>query len=436
MLDAFKMLVAMVLLVFSSFTMAANEATGFVYPIGRQYFPPTEQLGNGNWFHISQNFNTGSVWAGGGANGGWCESATGQDNRYQDKASCTTAGESWKYGHTGVDLAKDSGNCGDPIYATANGVVEFSGAYPGYGYLLKVRHVLPNGRVVRSIYGHRQSALMSAGQVVTKEEIVGYVGDTGSVVNGVVKHDAPCHLHFAIYDQDMPGSATAPPGYTYDDSGKSPDIAQANVVRYFYDPLLFVNDRNNESHVTLPGTGYWSVRFSSTQSVTTRTMYVVNGAGDAKSLQAAVDAGWIGSDVYWWGGSTWLHYASPYPIDSYTISAGSAYAFNALRSDLTLHWFIPGNTYRDARWRQDMAEFTTVNASLGFGRGLRDTYPDTNSSLDANYDLAYMMYEQPQAGTMYHSIVYIAHLKTDPLIRYVCYYNSKTSAFSNWVQVH
>ncbi len=437
MVRLFKLLVMAALFSFSSLVLAANEATGFVYPVGRMFFSPTEQTGNGNGFHISQNFNTGSAYGGSptSPNGGWCNNKT--NHTYESKSDCEADGYKWVYGHTGVDLAKDGGGCGDPIYATANGVVVFSKAVDGYGYLLELRHTIPNGRVIYSLYGHRQSAMMSSGQIVTKEQIVGYVGDTGSVVNGQVQHDAPCHLHFAIYDQDMPnaGGSVPPPGYVYDDSGNPPDIAQSDIMRHFYDPLLFVSDRLTEPQVALPGTGYWSIVFSDSQSVTTRTMFVVTSAGDAKSLQAAVDAGWVSSDVLWWNGSTWMHYTSPWPIESYTIPANAVYAFNMLRSDLTLHWFLPGNEYLIGRWLQDMYEFTAVNASLGFGRGLRDTY-GSNPNWDPSYGLAYMSYEQRINGVLYQASVNVAYSKTDPITRYVCYLNPVTNVWSDWVQVH
>lgn len=122
-----RLLVVVALLMFPSFAGAANEATGFVYPVGNQYLPPTEQSGNANGFVISQNFNTGSVYGGSptSPNGGWCSNTA-----YTDKTNCEAGGYKWIYGHTGVDLA--NGTCGNEIRATANGVVEFSGAYNGY----------------------------------------------------------------------------------------------------------------------------------------------------------------------------------------------------------------------------------------------------------------------------------------------------------------
>ncbi|OHA83927.1 MAG: hypothetical protein A2937_03240 [Candidatus Yonathbacteria bacterium RIFCSPLOWO2_01_FULL_47_33b] len=431
-----KLFMGTMLLVFSAITLAANEATSFAYPVRNQNSSPTEQSGNANGFVITQNFNTSSVYGGSVAspNGGWCGSNVNLSLLPQtDEATCKQNNGKWVYGHTGVDLST-SGACGGEIKAIANGVVEFSVGFSGYGYLLKIKHTLPNGRIIYSLYGHRNSMMMSAGQSVARGDVVGHIGNTVGV-NG--ETGGACHLHFAIFDQAMP-PPTTPVGYVYDDKTGvtlSGNPITPNIIRYFYDPLLFINDRNNEWQAILPGTGYWSVNFSSTQSVTTRTAYVVNSAGDAKSLQSAVDAGWISSDVYWWNGSSWMHYTNPRPIDSYTISTGVTYAFGMLRTDLTLRWFTPGNNYLDARWRQDMSEFTNVNASLGFGRGLRETYSN-DPNWDVTYGITYMVYEQTVNGTMYYATVAVAYSKADPLVRYVQYYNPQTSVWSGWVRVY
>lgn len=69
------------------------------------------------------------------------------------------------------------------------------------------------------------------------------------------------------------------------------------------------------------------------------------------------------------------------------------YAFHTLKANLTFNFFVPGNNYPDVRWRQDMSEFTTVNANLGFGRGLRESYT-TFPNWQSTWGLAGMFYEQ------------------------------------------
>jgi len=432
-----ELFVGMMLLIFSSTTMASNEATGFAYPVGNQNSPPTEQSGNTNGFRISQGFNTSSV-GGGGVNDGWC-GINFDPKPYNDQTTCESNGFKWYYGHTGIDLS--NGAEGSMITAVASGVVyRVLNQDAGYGNVAILQHILPSGRRVYSLYAHmKDQNTLVQGATIQKGAVVGHVGKTIGASTSL-----PPHLHYALFDEVLIpkiGSLGLNQvfGYLYGDNGVTSQSGNttmpANLFRYMYDPLLFVDDRNNDWQATLPGTGYWSVNFSSTQSVATRTAYVVNSTGDAKSLQAAVDAGWISSDVWWWSGSSWIHYTNPWPIDSYTISAGVIYAFNMLRSDLTLHWFVPGNNYLDARWRQDMSEFTNVNASLGFGRGLRETYSN-NPNWSTTYGITYMLYEQPVSGTMYYATIAVAYSKTDPLVRYVCYYNSQTSVWSSWVRVY
>lgn len=424
------MLAGIVLLIFSSITMAEQIAPSFIYPVGNQNSPPTEQAGNANGFTIAQHFNTESTFIGiNSPRGAWC------GNNFVPTAdttqsSCESKGYKWIYGHTGDDLS--NGSCGSVIKATANGKVEFSGNYPGYGNLLKIKHTLPNGRIVYSLYGHRASVEKSAGDDVLKGDIVGHVGSTGAGSN--------CHLHFVLYDETMtvklPAGTIAPPGYVYNDktgTTSSGTPITPNIIRYFYDPLLFVDDRNSEWWVTFGTTGYYGITFSTGKSIAARTMFVVNSAGVAKSLQSAVNAGWIGSNIYQQIGTSWYYTNSP--IESNTLYSGNTYIFQALVPNLSLHGFIPGNNYLDGRWRGDMAEFTIVNASLGFGRALRETYTN-NPNWDTTFGLVTMLYEQTVSGTTRNATVWIAYSKTDPQVRYVSYYNPFTAVNSAWVRVY
>jgi murein DD-endopeptidase MepM/ murein hydrolase activator NlpD len=444
MLQMFKVFVMAGLLTASSLVIAAGVATGFIYPVSdtTSNIPPTEQGGNGNAFHIAQNFNTSYIYGGSASspNGGWCgTSGLSAVSGYISKTACESAGYKWIYGHTGVDLS-DYG-CNSLVKATANGIIEYSSNLNGYGYLVKIRHLLPNGRYVYSLYGHLNSIKSFPNfPNISKGDLVGTVGDT---VNIQQNQNPPinirsgfCHLHFAIFDQDMPlNGAVVPVGYLYDDKGFTTSggaIVSPNILRYFYDPLLFVNDRNSEQQTFFPGSGSWGLSFSTTQSVTSRTMYLVNGM-NTKSLQDGVSAGWIGSQLQHLTSSNTWEYLPIVPMDSYTFLAANTYAMYSSGPGTYVHWFIPGNTYLDARFRGDMTEFTKVNVSLGFGRGMRETYGN-NPNWDPNYGLAMMGYEFNGPSTF--ATVQIAYLKSDPLTRFVCYLNNQTNIWSAWVQVH
>jgi murein DD-endopeptidase MepM/ murein hydrolase activator NlpD len=85
--------------------------------------------------------------------------------------------------HQGLDISADKGQ---PVYATANGIVE-SAAYTGeYGNLITIRHDF--GLTTR--YGHLSRFNVKPDAVVKRGEIIGFVGSTG--------RSTGAHLHYEI----------------------------------------------------------------------------------------------------------------------------------------------------------------------------------------------------------------------------------------------
>ncbi|OMH39730.1 hypothetical protein BGP75_01320 [Motiliproteus sp. MSK22-1] len=87
--------------------------------------------------------------------------------------------------HYGVDW---STNIGTPVFATADGVVEFSGYHKksGYGKLLIISHNFG----FKTYYGHLDKQVVKGGNVVRKGQLIGYSGNTG-------RSTGP-HLHYEI----------------------------------------------------------------------------------------------------------------------------------------------------------------------------------------------------------------------------------------------
>jgi murein DD-endopeptidase MepM/ murein hydrolase activator NlpD len=86
--------------------------------------------------------------------------------------------------HQGVDIANDTGS---PIKATADGVVQYADfERGGYGNLITINH--GNGYLTR--YGHLQKFIVSPGQHVKKNQIIGFLGSTG-------KSTSP-HVHYEV----------------------------------------------------------------------------------------------------------------------------------------------------------------------------------------------------------------------------------------------
>ena len=91
--------------------------------------------------------------------------------------------------HQGVDI---SGYHGDPIYATADGIVTLSRWYYGYGYLVEIDH--ENG--LRSRYAHNSKLLVYEGSRVKKGQQIALMGATGNATG--------THLHFEIRSNGTP----------------------------------------------------------------------------------------------------------------------------------------------------------------------------------------------------------------------------------------
>ncbi len=76
--------------------------------------------------------------------------------------------------HTGVDYAAPRGT---PIWATADGIIDFVGVKGGYGNAIEIRHT--GG--ITTLYGHMSgfAAGSKRGARVSQGQIIGYVGATG-----------------------------------------------------------------------------------------------------------------------------------------------------------------------------------------------------------------------------------------------------------------
>ena len=89
--------------------------------------------------------------------------------------------------HQGIDISTEKGQ---PVYATADGVVE-SAAYSGdYGNLVVVKHAF--GLATR--FGHLSAFNVTSGQNVKRGDIIGNVGSTG--------RSTGAHLHYEILVND------------------------------------------------------------------------------------------------------------------------------------------------------------------------------------------------------------------------------------------
>ena len=85
--------------------------------------------------------------------------------------------------HEGIDF---SAAHGEPIYATAGGIVKKAARLGAYGKLITINH----GGGLETRYAHLSKILVKSGDIVKKEDLIGNVGNTG-------RSTGP-HLHYEI----------------------------------------------------------------------------------------------------------------------------------------------------------------------------------------------------------------------------------------------
>lgn len=88
--------------------------------------------------------------------------------------------------HTGIDI---SAKPGEPVLATADGIVSFSGWSGANGNLVAIEH----GFGYESFYAHSKKTLVNVGQIVKRGDVIAYVGSTGSSTGP--------HLHYEVWKE-------------------------------------------------------------------------------------------------------------------------------------------------------------------------------------------------------------------------------------------
>ena len=154
-------------------------------------------------------------------------------NRAKEKVGWYDAQDFGVNDHLGEDWnTKTGGNtdCGLPVYAAAKGTIVFAdNAGPGWGNVLIVRHRLPDGRLIETLYGHLQSFAKTSGDV-NRREVVGNIGDGGGAYL--------CHLHFELRLANCPSWGQPGAGYSSDKTGWTQPSDFINANRAFKDSQI------------------------------------------------------------------------------------------------------------------------------------------------------------------------------------------------------
>lgn len=140
------------------------------------------------------------------------------------RGELTHMADNWNLGSGDDDFQQ-------PIYAVANGIVEYVGSPSGWeGQVIVIRHDLPPGATspsgeqsVYSVYAHLEAATVAVGNVVQIGDQIAQLGDPVGF---------PSHLHFEMRDA---WTGAIDDGYALDVSGN-----QVGGDRDWFDPSAFI----------------------------------------------------------------------------------------------------------------------------------------------------------------------------------------------------
>lgn len=93
--------------------------------------------------------------------------------------------------HDGIDLVASDKS----IYAAGNGVVTRSNVEKEGGNVIEITHTDINGVQYVTQYAHLRERLVSLGDTVSANDVIGIMGDTGTMASGV-------HLHFTMWRKE------------------------------------------------------------------------------------------------------------------------------------------------------------------------------------------------------------------------------------------
>lgn len=120
--------------------------------------------------------------------------------------------------HLGEDWNRNTGgntDCGEPVHSIGNGVITYAAdAGPGWGNVIIVTHLLPDGSKVQSLYGHLQEILKSQGEVKLRDKIgkIGnangryYMSSASQTARAKLKRLGPCWWRLLVRSGRLAGS--------------------------------------------------------------------------------------------------------------------------------------------------------------------------------------------------------------------------------------
>lgn len=123
--------------------------------------------------------------------------------------------------HLGEDWNAETGgnsDCGSPVYAAAEGIVIYSADVANdWGQMMVIRHHLPDGSEVETLYAHLSERYKAVGDKVKRREHIAAIGDGQNPCGDI--HLYYAHLHFELRTPKCRGWGKIVEGYSDDPTG-------------------------------------------------------------------------------------------------------------------------------------------------------------------------------------------------------------------------
>lgn len=304
-----------------------------------------------------------------------------------------------------------SSDLGAPLFALADGVVQYidpTTAANKIGKILIIRYTLPDGTQRDGVYYHIQSIYVRQGDGVSKGQHVATIGDG----NGSYPNQA--HLHWEMR-RDLGMSTHQDPYYK--------PLRVQDALKYA-PPSLFVDDRKHAFTQSL-SQGAWTY-ISWYLNAPSSTAFL-DYRGEKYSLQKAADMGLVYRYVYEQRSGAWYYYPN---LADVFFGSGNTYAVWSFVNGAVLSILVPGDRYRADRARVDMVRAASANPR--FTDVVTQTY-DESLTWAPNWELRALGFGYTNAsGARVDTSWNQATLKSNPLVRYVSYYDPDTHQWTNW----
>jgi len=118
-------------------------------------------------------------------------------------------------GHLGDDWNGVNGgdtDLGDPVYATAHGIVVFAKNYHvGWGNVVIIRHAYYEGLALKyldSLYGHLDDFNVQEGQQVRRGQLIGHIGNNNGMYDAHLHFEMRKNLSIGMYRSSFPRDFT------------------------------------------------------------------------------------------------------------------------------------------------------------------------------------------------------------------------------------